>query len=781
MNDKFILMGLNDEKSRKIAEILKNENAKKILDYLGDVKEASETDISQKLKIPLNTAEYNLNKLVDAGLVKKSKNFFWSKRGKKIPMYNLAKKHIIISPDNSKPSASALRAILPILGVIAIGFLAVLLLQGNKSDVFQNQTDELNQFSSYDEMKNFISSRMDNYGYGNYAESFGAAKAGSAEAATSGASDFSTTNIQVEGVDEADIVKNDGKYIYLVSGNKVIIIDAYPAEDMKNISEINVNQTVNDIFINGNKLIVFAGGYDSYYYKPSGFVSVAQIYDISDKENVVLENEISFDGSYIDSRMIGDYVYVVSSKSAGLEPEPPVFISNGVETSVKAENIYYFPYSDSNYIFNSIIAVNIKNGDFNTKTYLAGYSSNIYVSKDNIYLTYTKYMDYALKFERMVKEVYISLMPEFEEEFNKILDSNAEFYIKSQKINEIVVEYSDSLGELKGEFDEELYNKLKDFELEIAKETEKTIIHKISVDEMDIGYGGNGGVPGHVLNRFSMDEYGNRFRIATTTGNTWGGNSLNHLYVLDDEMEIVGSVEDLAKGEKIYSARFMGDRAYIVTFKKIDPLFVIDLSEDEPEVLGYLKITGYSDYLHPYDENHIIGIGKETKGGDESFSWYQGIKISLFDVSDVENPVEVGKLEIGDRGTDSIALYEPHAFLFDKEKNLLVIPITLAEINKSQYEEVLDNIYGENVWQGAFVLDIGLDEIKERGRISHDDSGKGISGYWYGGEYAIQRSLYMDDVLYTISNSKIKANNLDSIEEISSVEIPYEFRSYAIA
>jgi uncharacterized secreted protein with C-terminal beta-propeller domain len=205
---------------------------------------------------------------------------------------------------------------------------------------------------------------------------------------------------------------------------------------------------------------------------------------------------------------------------------------------------------------------------------------------------------------------------------------------------------------------------------------------------------------------------------------------------------------------------------------------VIDLEDPEnPEVLGYLKITGYSDYLHPYDENHVIGIGKETAGGGEQFSWYQGVKVSLFDVSDVENPVEVGKIEIGDRGTDSEALREHKAVLFDREKGILVIPISLHEIDKGEYDgEIPDNAYGKMVWEGVYVLDIGLDGISEKGKITHNGEIEvneyGYKNFPYGTQ--IRRSLYLDDVLYTISLGNVKANALDDLSDISSVDLGYE-------
>jgi len=204
-------------------------------------------------------------------------------------------------------------------------------------------------------------------------------------------------------------------------------------------------------------------------------------------------------------------------------------------------------------------------------------------------------------------------------------------------------------------------------------------------------------------------------------------------------------------------------------------LFVIDLEDPEnPEVLGKLKIPGYSDYLHPYDENHIIGIGKEAvEAEDENrdFAWYQGVKVAIFDVTDVENPVELHKVVIGDRGTDSEILRDHKAFLFDREKELMVLPITLAEI---QGEKTRDNQHGDITFQGAYVYNINLDDGFElKGRITHygetevaDKSGH----YWYGNRN-IRRSLYMDNTLYTISNEAVKANDLDGgLGEVGFIE-----------
>ena len=292
---------------------------------------------------------------------------------------------------------------------------------------------------------------------------------------------------------------------------------------------------------------------------------------------------------------------------------------------------------------------------------------------------------------------------------------------------------------------------------DIAKEIERTIIHKIAIDNGNIEYKTQGYAPGTALNQFSMDEYNGYFRIATTTSTA---ESKNHLYVLDSNLNIVGKVEDLAAGERIYSARFIGDKAYMVTFRQIDPLFVIDLEDPyNPGVLGYLKVPGVSDYLHPYDENHIIGVGRDATEEGRML----GMKLSLFDVSDVANPTEVSKYIIGERGTSSEALYDHKAFLFSKEKNLLVLPVSLVEDGKY------------NAFQGAYVFSLDLENgFVLRGTVSHSNATGEEEGYYYDYLAQVRRSLYIDDVLYTISRSMIKMNSLEDISEINKLDLPYD-------
>ncbi len=529
------------------------------------------------------------------------------------------------------------------------------------------------------------------------------------------AGEYSTTNIQVEGVDEADIVKNDGKYIYVVSGKKIVIVDAFPPENAEILSEIQLSGYPTEIFINKDKLVVF-GSTGGSYYSSGTFIKV---YDISDRGNPQIKRDVSLDGSYFNSRMIGDYVYVIINQPIYYQVEedikiPEMKVGTQIEPVCDCDDIYYFDIPDRSYRMTIITSVNTQNDneDIESKTFLTGDTQNIFVSLNNIYLTQTTY----------------SYIPEIET-------------------------------------------------------SEKTIVHKIAVKDGDVEYKAEGKVPGNVLNQFSMDEFNGYFRIATTIGRVarfeGQATSTNNVYVLDSNLNTVGRLEDLAPGERIYSARFMGDRCYLVTFRKVDPLFVIDLADPfNPKVLGKLKIPGYSDYLHPYDEDHIIGVGKETIAAESGdFSWYQGVKLSLFDVSDVTMPKEVSKLEIGDRGTDSYVLRDHKAFLFSRSKNLLVIPIKLAEINEEQYPQgIPPSMSGQFVWQGAYVIDISLEGgLGVKGRVGHaDEEGLLKSGYYYSSPYAVERSLYMNDVLYTISKKMIKMNDLDDLNEINKIELPYE-------
>lgn len=690
--------------------------------------------------------------------------------------------------------------------LLAIGIIAIV--TGSIFSSLQVETVEgkhLKKFSSCDQIKNFMETNVSPFSGGFFASSAmamnGGAVATGAREAGPAAEDYSTTNVQVTGVDEADIVKNDGKYIYVVSGGKVTILDAYPAESAEVLSEIEFSGSPSEIFINDDKLIVFGTEYSGYGYGVAipeiyppvySSKSFVHVYDVSDRETPVMVRNVSIEGSYFDSRMIGDYVYAVINQPLTYQAEQiriPTISSNGEERPVcGCVDVYYFDNPDYSFKFTTIMAVDTQddNKEPTTEVYLMGYSHDMYVSLDNIYITYMKQFSYMDYIGSLIDEVVLPIVPAgVAAEIQTVEVSGLSLYEKLEAQMQIVQAYSNSLtGEAKSRFDSELQNRTEEWTVEFYKQMEKTIIHKISIKDGDIEYKTQGDVPGNVLNQFSMDENNGYFRIATTTGQLSRSferaTSKNHVYVLDQDLKIVGKLEDLAPGESIYSARFVGDRGYLVTFRKIDPLFVIDLKEpSNPTILGELKIPGYSDYLHPYDENHIIGIGKATVGAEQGdFAWYQGVKMSLFDVTDVENPKEVSKYEIGDRGTDSYALHDHKAFLFSKSKNLLVIPVLIAEIDEEKYQgEIPPNAFGDYVWQGAYVFDLTLENgFVLKGGVTHveDESSFLKSGYYYRGPYSVKRALYMDDVLYTVSDKMVKMNNFGTLEEINEIELPEE-------
>jgi len=631
------------------------------------------------------------------------------------------------------------------LMLIGVALTALQCSPGKSETPVQNLQNQLRKFSSYEELEAFVKRNAEVYPFYPYTEGRMTFLSGawdvSALAETSGAApklDYSTTNIQVEGVDEADIIKTDGEYLYLVSGNKVIIVKAYPPEEAQVLSEIELDQRPEGLFINGDRLVVLHQNWPEpvvRYEGESGLLmpepdewTVPQthikIYDVSDRESPVLKREVSVDGQYFGSRMIGDYLYVVVNDwvyQINDEIKLPEICFDDGTREIPATDIYYPDISDYSYAFTTIVAINTQRDDQEPayETILLGATSSMYVSLNNIYITFTEWRAITLS----------------------------------------------SIALPGG--------------MATTNDFEKTTIHRIHIEDGEIEYNADGEVPGRVLNQFSMDEYQGYFRIATTAGNTWEAASQNNLYILDGNLEIIASLEGLAPGEQIYSARFMGERCYLVTFRQIDPLFVIDLEDPyEPEVLGQLKITGYSNYLHPYDETHVLGIGKETVAAEEGdFAWYQGVKISLFDVSDVANPVEIAKYEIGDRGTDSPVLSDHKALLFDKEKNLLVIPVLVAEIDEEHYPyRVTPDAYGEYVWQGAYVFNISLEDgLELKGTITHCEN---FSELWQKDYYyydfsacSIQRSLYIENVLYTISEAKVKMNSLENLAEINEVEL----------
>ncbi len=585
-----------------------------------------------------------------------------------------------------------------------------------------------------------------------------------------GSSDYSGTNVQVQGVDEADVVKTDGEYIYQVNGQRIVIAKAYPAKEMELASVINFARddfSPKEIYIDGKYLAVIGQSRanipiygknspkkDTAYAELTLYTVKTIIYDISNKQDVKIMRQIELDGNYISSRKIGTRLYLTANKNIGdiiyspyweqayLKGNYKQLLSAGYSkeaadsalafsekpqyrdtasgedfTGIPYNKLHYFPDSiEPNYIVIASLDM-AKPGDKADISAYLGAGRNIYASLKNMYISFTDYESYRI------------------------------FRGKSTNIPE------------------SSYN---------------TIVYKFSLENGIASYRIKGTVPGAILNQFSMDESEGYFRIATTSGNMWRTDELtskNNVYILDEVMSITGKVENMAPGERIYSVRFVGDRAYVVTFRTVDPLFVLDLKNTaSPRILGSLKIPGYSDYLHPYDENHLIGFGKETieiKGQ----AFYLGMKMAMFDVTDVTKPVSKFTVHIGDRGTDSELLRNHKALLFAKNKDLLAFPVSLYEVAKgvaSTSKEANMPQYGSFTFQGAYVYQINADTgFKLKGRISHltdeDYMKAGDRGHNSGKN--IDRILYINDTLYTLSQEEIRANNLSDLKKTGSLKV----------
>jgi inhibitor of cysteine peptidase len=573
-------------------------------------------------------------------------------------------------------------------------------------------------------------------------------------------SDHSTTNLQVQGVDEEDLVKTDGEYIFKVNAGKIInVIKAEQASKMESINSIKFedNYNISGIFLRENVLVVVGNKYQKiatqkgeqikdFYKMPYNGVTKVTSFDISDKKNIVKVREIEIDGDYASSRMIGSRVYVIANKhlynignlKSDVENGKAYYSDSAVgkdKMSIDFKTISYLPDSiQPNYIMVASYNVDDNKGKVNVSTIL-GSGNSIYSSDKNLYIAGNKWSK------------------------DRVNNGNT-----------------------------------------------STIIYKFDYDKTGVKFVDKGEVKGTITNQFSMDEKDEYFRIATTeykysivtpmidekskVKSNGGTRSVapsnqyiskepknqitNNLYILDKSMNEVGKLEGLANGEQIYSVRFIGDRAYIVTFMLTDPLFVVDLKNPtNPKVLGELKIPGFSNYLHPYDDTHLIGFGMDTtvinEGGTDRAKT-KGMKIAIFDVSDVARPVQQFMTTIGGVGTYSEVLNNHKALLFSKERNLLALPVTENNYNNNMNSS-------QQSYQGAYIYNIDLvNGIKLKGKITHlgeeSNSDKNNSTTnSFNGQYFVDRILYIKDTLYTLSNGLIKANDINTLQEKSKLKL----------
>ncbi|EFM38240.1 hypothetical protein HMPREF0379_2065 [[Eubacterium] yurii subsp. margaretiae ATCC 43715] len=564
-----------------------------------------------------------------------------------------------------------------------------------------------------------IASHIPNYGYVTTAQDSSAREktnsstSSKSEAGSTG--DYSKTNIRTEGVDEADIVKTDGKYIYYVRNKSVSIVDAN-VSNLKKVSEIkneSNKKNIINIYADNKMLTVISKGYKKLSGGDSMSVTTVETYDLSDINNPKLLKSNEIEGNYKESRKKGNIIYLLTKNYFKIDfgyakykvdknddTRPPKNLkieSAGIDLS----KIMYLPFTPSRHI-TSISSISQHSEGVTDNLSYMGDSEALYMSNDNVYMSSLRYS----------------------------------------------------------------YSK--------GNEGEKTEIKKFAIENGKFRYVGKNEIEGGVINQFSMNEENGVFFVAHTKNKFRRDEKIENIITsFDKNMKKISSLDGLAPSEKIYSTRFMQGKAYMVTFKDIDPLFVIDIKDPgKMKVLGYLKIPGYSNYLHPFKTGYLIGFGHNTHQNKYGNITIDGYKISLFDVRDFANPKEVDVINIGGKASSSYIDTDHKALMFDNKRDIFALPVYATKVTKKVYDsKEYDDLIEE--FDGAFVIKVSEKGFDTKGKVSHyteKEIADNKANQYYDYTKKIQRCVQIGDNLYTLSQGMVKVNNINTLEEIKSLK-----------
>lgn len=544
--------------------------------------------------------------------------------------------------------------------------------------------------------------------------------------------EYSGTNVQEEGVDEADFVKTDGDYIYLLSSTYFVIVKAFPPENFSVSSSTPVEGFPHDMFIYKNRAVVFSSVYMPEILGNSGenyitYYSTLKItvFDISEKTSPKPVNELYIEGGYIDSRMRESTVYIIGTSY--------IFPREGIE----GENLipHYYLVSHSG----------------NEKTKSTGK-----IAECADFYRVPEIYDLSVLF---ILSIDLS-KPLTKPSGTAIFGSWGEVYASDKSIYIASPRY---------------YLRFRALSKEIENE-EETFIHKFDIgsNPEKAVYKASGKVKGYPLNQFSMDEENDFFRIATSTG--FFSQRSNFLFVMREEanlLRVVGKIEDISPEEGIYSVRFIGNKGFIVTFRQIDPLFTLDLSDPyEPKIAGELKIPGASTYIHLLDGNHLLTLGIETEEVDEGWIMRNGIQIQIFDVSDLKNPLLLHKEVI--KNAYSEAEFEHRAFTYFRSKGILSIPVSIYPQCFDGTPECLEPFIGFKIYRVS--LENGFEHLFDvnhtRAECVNDEY---FGRYCYSVNYP-ERSVIIENYIYTLSHTFMKVNEINSGNFIGEVNLPFNYR-----
>jgi len=573
---------------------------------------------------------------------------------------------------------------------------------------------------------------------------------GAGQSSTEGSSvsaRFSETNVQIADIDEPDIIKTNGKEVYYSSDTPIYwlmdnvkssgmpaferpgetrVISAFPTSSLS--LEANIKKS-GDLLLSDNILVVFSG---------NALVG----YDISNpakpKESWTLK--LGNQNYVTDARLYEGNIYLVTrTQINNIQPCPikPLVWGEDGSLTIACGQIYHptaITPADSIY---TAFLIDPKDGKIKNNLSITGANgkSVVYMSPSAIYVTYSYSADPISFFYKFMNQKAAGIFPSrITEKIGKLEDYDISGQAKFTELNFILQQYIASLDEDEQlKLNNDIQNLLGDYYKEQKREMERTGIAKISL--ADFSLAASGSVPGTLLNQFSLDEYSGYLRLASTAGQnsffgfgpfwTSGGTAVNDLYVLDDNLNTVGSILDIGKDwndERIYAVRFVQNRGYIVTYKETDPLIVADLSNPvKPVLAGQLEVLGYSSYLHPLAENKILGIGKED------FK----IKLSLFDVSDAENPKEISKYSLDEYWSE--ATDNHHAFMEDKDRQIVFLPGS----------------------KGGYVFSYKDDKLTLE---------KAVSGV------QVKRAVYIDNYLYVIGQDNLVVLDENTWKKVGSLD-----------
>ena len=616
--------------------------------------------------------------------------------------------------------------------------------------------------------------------------------------------DFSGTNNQEAGVDEADFVKTDGYHIYYLQGRHLHIfgvpefgvleatynttLSGTPVAMMLDGDQLVVISTLNPWSIQSNHPVIDAMGWEESYgsWRTSSLTKFT-VFDITNRSAPDVERELFIEGSYITAREINGTVRTVTHAWMDVPDVqswldlPSGYWNLDYDDPLRLEIREKVAYETM--LRNSEALEDLSLADLIPQVY--EYSNGevaVHAMSDNACRDFVAPED---GMERGISSIFsLDLTSaEFDYEVDHVVGSYPQVYASTDVL--VLAENSfpgwwfwnnDGMDEM-------------------------TNLHTFDISVPDATlYTGSGRIAGTVLNQFSLSEHEGVLRVATTVGQWarwWMEDpepmssqlvTLVRSVDVDTEKQVLveaGRVEGIAPGERIWSARFDGDRAYIVTFEQIDPLWVIDVADEtNPTILGELKVPGVSTYIHPLSRDHLLTIGLAPANEDGTGLDWSGTQISLFDIVDPTDPQQADVLRLSPVARDqanmwswssSEATYESKAFQYWSPKSMLAVPLSTY-----RYAETYEN--GRYTWSYQHISKLMLVEVNETdgnlsmyGEVNHSSfyDGGEENRYWGWGEQNIRRSIFMGDFVYAISPAGITATNLTTMEESSRLSIPY--------